>query len=159
MKRWQETQQQASESLERARLLLDQASKRRKRKKRRKRRLPMSSSHSLLRRARRRHLAVAMSGFAGYSSSCSVLFCCWQPQDARHHGRYFPCCEEAAPVVVAGQGVRYLGRLELKDSYVAIVAALVVFSGSGVDTGSGMCSAGLLLVLFLARCSLRLAGP
>ena len=110
VKRWQETRQQASESLERARLLLDQASKRRKKKKRRKGRLPKSSSHSLLRRARRRHLAVAMSGFAGYSSSCSVLFCCWQPQDARHHGRYVPCCEEAAPVVVAGQGVRYLGR-------------------------------------------------
>ena len=105
-KRWQETQQQASESLERARLLLDQASKRRKRKKRRKRRLPKSSSHSSLRRACRRHLAVAMSGFAGYSSSCSVLLCCWQPQDARHHGWYVPygqlCCGEATPVVDAG---------------------------------------------------------
>ena len=43
-KRWQETQQQASESLERARLLLDQASKRRKRKKRRKKKLPKAST-------------------------------------------------------------------------------------------------------------------
>ena len=48
--------QQASETLERARLPLDQASKRRKRKKRRKRRLPKSSSRSSHLRARRRHL-------------------------------------------------------------------------------------------------------
>ena len=163
-KRWQETQQQASEALERARLLQDQASKRRKRKKRRKRRLPKSSSHSSLRRARRRHLAVAMSGFAGYSSSCSVLLCCWQPQDARHHGRYVPhgqlCCEEAAPVVDAGlactrllllvfhlalcsfscRQAKVLGisaGMEQKDSYVAYL-----WPRSLSFQGSGMCVAG-----------------
>ena len=84
---------------------------RKKRKKRRKRRLPKSSSHSSHRRARRRHLAVAMAGFAGYSSSCSVLLCCWQAQDARHHGRYVPegqlcCLFVAALVVFSGQHVR-----------------------------------------------------
>ena len=45
-------------------------------------------------------------GLGCYRTSCSVLLCCWQPQDARHHGRHVPygqlCCEEAAPVVDAG---------------------------------------------------------
>ena len=74
-KRRQERQQQTSETLEKARLLLDQASKRRKRKKRRKRRLPKSLSHSSHRRARR-HPQCLWLVLLGFSSSRSVLLCC-----------------------------------------------------------------------------------
>ena len=149
-KRRQETQQQASEALERARLLMDQASKRRKRKKRRKRRLPKSSSHSSHRLARSRHMQWHVP--VCFSSSLFArpeMLCIMAGMDQEENPCWLRSSSTQAVASVwlvllvlhlalysflpSGQDARHLGRYGTEGQLCCLFeAALVVFFGSGM---------------------------
>ena len=156
-------QSEAAETMQRARLLLEQAGKRRKRKKRRKRRTPRTSSRSScgLSRRRQRQWRVRHAGFAGSCAPRAV----------------FPVAYDC-PLLLGNTA-----GMDLKDSFFVVVMALAyawlvllvslvplcsLLSWSGPDAPhhgqyppEGLLFSGLVLlvILHLTLCFLLVVRP